>query len=687
MASGRYRGKNATAYGAAENRVHASGTMPESHYIVRRLGFSLFLFSSFLICSSCSSGSGPLTLKADMVRLMDIFPHFTIDQAPLKQAAAVDMSKVSEGEEVGGDIFRTYINHDFIKGSPVHPLKLKFTKNPSDGSPLGRQTKNIILAAPPTNLSLRVRLKRGYILRFEFAIIGEGWDDKDEEITFAILAEDLKSGDKETIYTNSLHPKDNPLDRNWRRDRVDLSAYRGKSIKLEFKTSVADSSLIGQAAAWVNPVLVAKDAEPRRPNIILISADTLRADHLGCYGCPRETTPAVDRLAGQSYRFERVISQAPYTVSSHMSIFTSLYPSFHKVNKVREDRLDSKILTLGEILYNSGYRTWAVTGGGQVSSSYGFSEGFESYLEFTSPEEDVRIKVAETIEFMDENRESPVFIFFHTYKPHPPYRPLPPYDTMFDPEYKGNIKGDIPTIDAINKGEITATRADIDHLTALYDGDIREMDDQLNELFTYLQQKGADKDTIIIFTSDHGEEFGEHGLYGVHSHTLYQELVYVPLIIHVPRMDPSGVSIPDQVRSIDIYPTILDLAGVKPPTNIQGRSLLSLMKTGKRSSAVEPAFSERIPGDSPWIRSLRTPDYSYMFKEDKKKGTNSHLFFDLRRDPTEQNNLGIPDSRLRALFNQILFLLEEGKKPGKTRGEQELDPETLEILRTLGYIR
>jgi arylsulfatase A-like enzyme len=239
----------------------------------------------------------------------------------------------------------------------------------------------------------------------------------------------------------------------------------------------------------------------------------LRPDHLGCYGYPRETTPALDRLAGESFRFDRVVSQAPYTVSSHMSILTSLYPSFHKVNKISLDRLNSDILTLAEALYNGGYRTWAVTGGGQVSSDYGFSEGFESYLQFTSPEDDVKQKVGLTREFLDENREVPVFVFVHTYKPHLPFRPLPPYDTMFDPEYKGNLKGDLSTVEAINKKEIQASAADLEHLVALYDGDIREMDDQLNKLFTYLERDRAERGCIIIFTSDHGEEFGEHGLY------------------------------------------------------------------------------------------------------------------------------------------------------------------------------
>jgi arylsulfatase A-like enzyme len=659
----------------------------KSRLMIRLLRSGLILFAGFLAFFSCSRGSHPLALKGDLVRLLDVFPQFIIAQTPLAQTSTADISKDKAPGVFEEDSFRESINRDFVKGSPVHPLKLKFTKNPGNGSPLGRQTRNVILASPPTDLQLSVHLKREYVLRFEFAVIGEGWDHAEEEITFSILAEDLKSRGVEGVFTTTLRPGIDPRYRRWLNGRVDLSAYRGKSVKLEFKTTLSDPSVAGRAAAWANPVLAAKDAVPRRPNIILISADTLRADHLGCYGYPRETTPAINRLADRSSRFERAIAQAPYTVSSHMSMLTSLYPSFHKVNKIKLDRLDSEILTLAEALYNSGYRTWAVTGGGQVSSNYGFSEGFESYLEFTSPEDDVKIKVAETIEFLDENPESPVFVFFHTYKPHPPYRPLPPYDTMFDPEYTGNISGDIPTIDAINSGEITATAADLDHLISLYDGDIREMDDQLDELFAYLQRKGTGNDTAIVFTSDHGEEFGEHGLYGVHSHTLYEELVRVPLIIHIPGMDRAGVSIPEQVRSIDIYPTLLELAGVKPPNAIQGRSLLSLIRKGKQSSKLEPAFSERIPADSPWIRSLRTSDYSYMFKEDRENGTNVHLFFDLRRDPREQNSLRLAGFRIRTFFDQILFLVEEGKKPGKAWGEQELDAETLEILRSLGYIK
>ncbi len=607
----------------------------------------------------------------------------------MAQTSTADISKDKAPGVFEEDIFRESINRDFVKGSPVHPLKLKFTKNPGNGSPLGRQTRNVVLASPRTTLQLSVRLKREYVLRFEFTVIGEGWSDRDEKISFTVLAEDLKTGKSETVYETTFNPRKTPQARRWLKGQADLSSYREKSIRLEFKASASAPLLAAQAAAWANPVLAAKDAISHGPDIILISADTLRADHLGCYGYPRETTPAIARLAARSCRLEQAISQAPYTVSSHMSMLTSLYPSFHKVNKIDTDRLDSSVLTLAEALYNSGYRTWAMTGGGQVSSNYGFAEGFESYMEFTSAEDDVRKKVAGTIEFLENNQEGPAFIFFHTYKPHPPFRPLPPYDTMFDPGYTGTLDGSFSTITAINDGELKASRADLDHLISLYDGDIREMDDQLDELFTCLQKREDEtgKGAIIIFTFDHGEEFGEHGKYGVHSHTLFHELVSVPLIIHSPHMLPAEGAITDLVQSIDIYPTVLELASVKPPNAIQGRSLLSLIRKGKPSSKFGPAFSERIPEDSPWIRSLRTLNYCYMFREDKNNGTVSQLYFNLRRDPKEQDSLELSDGRIRILFNQIRFLIDEGKKPGKEWGKQELDAETLEILRSLGYIK
>jgi arylsulfatase A-like enzyme len=416
--------------------------------------------------------------------------------------------------------------------------------------------------------------------------------------------------------------------------------------------------------------------------------DTLRADHLGCYGYTRDTSPNLDSLSKESLLFKQVVAQAPYTISSHMSMLTSLYPSFHKVNLIRESTMNPKINTLAEFLYNNGYRTWAIVGGGQMSSAYGLSEGFESYTEFTSPHRDVGRKIQEIISFIEEEKNNNFFIFFHSYKPHAPYHPLPPYDTMFNPDYSGPISGSIEQIEAINSGQIEVTPDDLEHLIALYDGDIREMDDQIVELFDFLKREGLDRRTLVIFTSDHGEEFGEHGKYGVHSHTVYDELLLVPLIFYFPEKLPKGAVCDAQVQLVDIMPTILDLIGIDlKEIHIHGESLLSLIKNGPEVGRDRYAFSERLAADRNHFRSLRSSGYKYIMHEVKKRNFVDHLYYDLISDPKEQNSLKLSPEKLREMFNQILFLIEEAKIVDTFQRGRKIDKDTLEALKALGYIK
>jgi arylsulfatase A-like enzyme len=435
-------------------------------------------------------------------------------------------------------------------------------------------------------------------------------------------------------------------------------------------------------------VLVEKKNSRPKLNVILISMDTLRADHLGCYGYNRDTTPYIDALSKESVLFKQVVAQAPYTVSSHMSMFTSLYPSFHKVNLIRESTMNPRIETLAELLYNKGYRTWAISGGGQMSSDYGLSEGFESYTEFTSPHRDVWRKIQEIIGFIEREKNNNFFVFFHSYKPHAPYHPIAPYDTIFSPDYSGPISGSIEQIEQINSGELEVTPEDIEHLVALYDGDIREMDDQIAELFDFLKKEGLEKRTLVIFTSDHGEEFGEHGKVGVHSHTVYDELLLVPLILHLPDILPRGAVFENQVQSVDILPTILDLAGIElKGRSIHGKSLLPLIESEQQIENGRHAFSERLAADGHHFRSMRSSGYKYIMHEVKKRNFVDHLYFDLTSDPQEQNSLEMSPKQLRRVFNEILFLIEEGKKVDPFRRGKTIDKDTLETLKALGYIK
>jgi arylsulfatase A-like enzyme len=323
-----------------------------------------------------------------------------------------------------------------------------------------------------------------------------------------------------------------------------------------------------------------------------------------------------------------------------------------------------------------------------MSSDYGLSEGFESYTEFTSPHRDVWRKIQEIIGFIEKEKNNNFFIFFHSYKPHAPYDPIPPYDAMFSPDYSGPISGSIDQIEDINSGQLEVTPEDIEHLIALYDGDIREMDDQIVELFDYLKKEGLDKRTLIVFTSDHGEEFGEHGKVGVHSHSVYDELLLVPLILHLPEILPQGAVHDVQVQSVDILPTILDIAGIEfKETPIHGESLLPLIKNGQQAKISRHAFSERLAADGNHFRSMRSSQSKYIMQDNKTKSIVDHFYYDLQADPHEQNSLKLTPEKLREMFNQIFFLVEERKRVDTFQRGRKIDKDTLETLKALGYIK
>jgi len=207
-----------------------------------RSGLITALVCCFLL-NSCSGPSDILSVDEDTVRLMDIFPRLSIEHNTSDSKA----TPFEENSAGGKDVLQSSINLDFIKDSPAHPLKLKFTKIPANGSSRGNQTKNVILTPPPTTLGISLHLKRNYSLRFGFAVLGESWILEGEEVTFSIRALDLKTGAADTVYEKTIHPKNRASDRRWLRDSVDLSSFRGKNIRLEFLTGAR------RLPSWAKP--------------------------------------------------------------------------------------------------------------------------------------------------------------------------------------------------------------------------------------------------------------------------------------------------------------------------------------------------------------------------------------------------------------------------------------------------
>ena len=324
---------------------------------------------------------------------------------------------------------------------------------------------------------------------------------------------------------------------------------------------------------------------------ILISIDALRADHLGVYGYDRDTSPFLDELARRATVFEHAFAQIPSTLPSHMSMFTGLYPGEHGVFPPSAV-LAPEIRTLPEILLHAGFRTAGHTEGGYVQGGYGFSRGFREWTDTPYADDtDVARTFGRGVDFLKSVKpDERFFLFLHTYSVHDPYWPPEHYRRMFwpgpPPPGAGEPSG--PHFAAINNGLAETTPAAVEYYKALYDASIRYLDDRLRQLFADLEASGLADETTVLFTSDHGEEFLEHGKL-VHTQ-IYPENLHIPLIVVHPAQR-QGVRIGRLAQTVDFAPTLCDLAGVEPPAGLSGSSLAPLLRSPERALSGE-AYAE-----------------------------------------------------------------------------------------------
>ncbi len=312
--------------------------------------------------------------------------------------------------------------------------------------------------------------------------------------------------------------------------------------------------------------------------ILLISVDSLRADRLGCYGNPRDTSPAIDRLARDGVRFAEAWSTTSWTLPAHMSLMTGRYVLSHGVYADR-DQLPGGIPTLAEGLHAAGYATGGVVAMIYLNGRYGFDRGFEYYDDHTAPEETAAASWGDepapvvtdlAIRWLEQHRRDRFFLFLHYWDVHYDYIPPAPYDAMFDPDYKGSITGKNFIFNRAVRAGMPAR--DLEHLLALYDGEIRWVDDHIAKLLRFLGEAGLYESTAVIITADHGDEFFEHGFKG-HRRTLYREVTQVPLVIRAPGAR-AGTVVDVPVSLVDVMPTVLELAGQQVPAGVEGISLV-----------------------------------------------------------------------------------------------------------------
>ena len=436
-----------------------------------------------------------------------------------------------------------------------------------------------------------------------------------------------------------------------------------------------------------------------RPNILLIVVDTLRWDRVGVYGADRATSPAIDALAAKSIRFERAYATAPWTRPSIASMLTGLLPSAHG-GWAADRALPDEAVTLPEILGDAGYSTAGVVSNFVIARRNGFAQGFASYDETgawgydaisTDHVTNGAIAALEAILAEPDGEDRPFFLFVHYFDPHYNYRP---HDEVgFAADRAGRLDGS-QSMSGLQQMEGEMTSHELAYLRDVYDEEIRHTDTGIGRLLDRLADTGRDEQTVVVFTSDHGEEFLDHGHLG-HTSTLYEEVIRVPLLLRIPGTAARVVREP--VSLVSITPTLLELAGVDPPRghSFQGDSLLPLLGSSRDPSEdAPPAFEDFSFAEVDFASRLRKHKNASRkaiigarYKLILDESTGRYELYDLKRDPLERDDLAARSPALLGALRPILKAhIQVAREKALSPETMELDAAEIELLRGLGYV-
>jgi arylsulfatase A-like enzyme len=425
------------------------------------------------------------------------------------------------------------------------------------------------------------------------------------------------------------------------------------------------------AVAGVGAYLFRKEA---KPSVVFVMIDTLRADHLGVYGYPRNTSPRIDAFARENILYNYAVTVAPWTPPSVATMFTGVYPVSHGVvppndrEKAQKagTQLPSELWTLAEIFKAHGYQTGGASPNPWITEEFGFHQGFDSFW-FQAR------AVAEKINSVGKKmldsfitKDEPFFLYLHYLDPHDPYKPPAEFKELMAKE-----------------PAITGYPEDVKEKLDLYDAEIRYTDQKVGEIFDYLKEKGLYDDVAIVLVADHGEQFMERGHQG-HGFQLFDEEVRVPFIIKPPRAtSPKSVDV--TVSTIDILPTVLEMTNIPPHRELPGVSMLR----DEVLAAREGVYSEisRKINDQ---RAFTTPDGLKLIVEiDPEKGEQVLGVFNSKRDPRELSPL--QDKELVAtLVGELQTTRQyalEGRVLQSDTARGQLKDSTIEQLKTLGYLQ
>lgn len=637
----------------------------------------------------------------------------------LRALAAREQRAVAQAQEAR-DPSPATLRLDLLPQGVAPPAAVRF-----EGVALEEEIRPAVEASPGHPLETPpFEATPGSALAFAFGRLAPAAAGEFPEARFEVEVREDPGGETLAAFSRRLGTGEEDL--GWKTARLDLSRFAGRRVRARFEVDLtgdpagaSPSPLAGAAPRvprwlWARPRLQ-RPCAAGPPSILLVSIDTLRADHLGCYGYPRPTSPTIDALAREGVRFDPAISQAPWTTPSHMSLFTSLVPSTHKVNQdwarfqsFQKGRggyrpLADGVPTLATWLQSAGYRTLAITGGGTVAGALGFARGFDVYREDASQLHPGIVSRLGT--WLDDVSGAPFFLFLHTFEVHSPYSRGAFLSDVLPPPERDRLQRFLddhrrPT-GLVRKliGELKAMdRFQPDVCRALYDGGIRFTDDFLGWLLDDLRARGLLDRMILVVLSDHGEEFADHsptGFYGSHGWSLFDELIRVPLIVRLPGGTGGGRVVTTPVQLLDVAPTLLDLAGIEVPASLQGRSLAGAL-AGVSDPPTPWTWSEATDTGLEW-KAMRSATMKYILAVTPEGGERTGIpgeprgekLFDLQADPGEETNLHEAKPELvQQLRRELLQRFRSwGREGVAARRSIELTEEQKKRLRALGYIR
>ena len=429
-------------------------------------------------------------------------------------------------------------------------------------------------------------------------------------------------------------------------------------------------------------------------NIVLITIDTLRADHLSCYGYPRKTSPNIDKIAEKGIIFKNSIAPSSWTAPSMVSLFTSVYPINHGVihgfvrddTVLRQNIFSDELTTLTEILNTHGYTTFGVASNHHLSEKFGFARGFDYFKYLPSLPAQFVNKAIYSWE-SEIKRSDKFFLWIHYYDPHNPYAPRTPWIEHYtSKELTKKLKLYQKPMRSLEQliPQLKKYPQALSNLIALYDSEINYVDYFIGLL---MQKFELDKNTLIVITSDHGEEFLEHG-YLCHAHKLYQESIKIPLIIQFPNRTKKE-TFEKHINLIDIMPNILHILDINPPEHILGKSFWEkkgLLWWAKhkllKSQKINYNFSELDRNSI--LKTIMTSEWKYIYNYKDK----TEQLYNIKADPLESNNLIDKKTEQRNQLKEQLFKWASTAKKYPTQKKLfQLPPKEKKKLENLGYIQ